>query len=80
MRQRQEHTGGGDGDQFMLTDTGLATIDAEDTDDVEAIEPDKSQKTKKGKFSKTQLDEFEDSKLYQMLDKVYVLSFLLVAY
>lgn len=86
VRLRQQHTGGGDGDTFKIDNSGLVLMDdGDDTEDVEAesttrdqtdakdaAAADSRKSTKKGQFSKAQLDAFEDSTLYQMLDRVYV--------
>ncbi|EJD02843.1 uncharacterized protein FOMMEDRAFT_156200 [Fomitiporia mediterranea MF3/22] len=65
---RQEHTGGGDGDEFKLDQLDLSQVQIEDEGE--------SKRKKRGRsksapqFSEAQLDAFEQSELFQMLDEV----------
>ena len=69
VRLRQEHTGGGDGDQFRIDDAGLASIQEDLNDNKPSTDTNKDQPSKR-QFSTNQLDTFEDSKLFQLLDGV----------
>lgn len=64
MRARQQHTGGGDGDDFQID-----LANPESLGDV-------AKKKKAGKngvtFTEAQLDAFEQSEHFQLLDEVYV--------
>lgn len=70
VRRRQEHTGGGDGDQ----ETGPEDDgdDGEDEDGDEASEKTKKRKKAKTKerFTKSVMDTFESSMFFQVLDDV----------
>lgn len=79
VRKQQEHTGGGDGDESR-DDAGSGS----DTDNEElSISGEKRKRAGKPKneFSSTVLDKFEQSKIFDMIDKVYVpVSFYFICY
>ena len=70
VRERQEHTGGGDGDADRSLDLDADDSDA-DGDDL-AVDGSKPKRTKKVQFSPQVLDNFENSRIFELIDAVYV--------
>ncbi|KAG0704471.1 hypothetical protein DFH29DRAFT_997562 [Suillus ampliporus] len=66
VQERQEHTGGGDGDE----DDNGDEVDGESVEDDIALDGTKRKHTSKKKISKKVLDEFEASELFKTIDAV----------
>jgi hypothetical protein len=82
VRRRQEHTGGGDGDDATDDETDEDGNDDVDVDDGPegANKRKKPKKTARGRFSKKTLDAFEESEFYVLIDAVYISRCLCLSY
>ncbi|KAF8159923.1 hypothetical protein B0H34DRAFT_797120 [Crassisporium funariophilum] len=70
VRERQAHTGGGDGDAKRVDALSSSNDEDSDSDQEEPTETGKRKRKGREKFSQTVLDEFEKSEIFKLIDAV----------